>query len=65
MENGARVYNEMDLGDYEKINGVYFPFSIEGGPKGATDKQKIIFEKAEANAPVDDTIFKFPSTASK
>src|SRR5947209_10021355 len=65
LENGARVESETDLGDYEKINGVYFPFSIEGGPKGATDKQKIIFEKAEANTPVDETIFKFPTTASK
>lgn len=65
MENGAQVENEVDFGDYEKINGVFFPFSIEDGPKGATDKQKVIFEKAEANAPVDDTIFKFPTTASK
>jgi hypothetical protein len=65
MQNGAQVENETDLGDYEKINGVFFPFSIEGGPKGSTDKQKIIFEKAEANTPVDDTIFKFPTTASK
>ena len=65
MENGAQVENETELGDYEKINGVFFPFSIEGGPKGSTDKQKIIFEKAEANTPVDDTIFKFPATASK
>lgn len=65
MENGAQVENETDLGDYEKINGVYVPFSIEGGPKGATDKQKIIFEKAEANTPIDDTSFKFPATVSK
>jgi hypothetical protein len=65
LENGAQVENETDLGDYEKVNGVYFPFAIEGGPKGATDKQKVVFEKAEANAPVDDTIFKFPTTASK
>jgi hypothetical protein len=65
MENGAQVENETDIGDYEKINGVFFPFSLEGGPKGSTDKQKIIFEKAEANTPVDDTIFKFPTTASK
>jgi hypothetical protein len=65
MENGARVENETDLGDYEKINGVYFPFSVEGGPKGSTDKQKIIFEKAEANTPIDDATFKFPTTASK
>jgi len=65
MQNGAQVENETDLGDYEKINGVYFPFSIEGGQKGDTDKQKIIFEKAEANTPVDDTLFKFPTTPSK
>lgn len=65
LENGAKVENETDLGDYEKINGVYFPFSVEGGPKGATDKQKVIFEKAEANTPIDETIFKFPATASK
>jgi hypothetical protein len=65
LENGAQVENETDLGDYEKINGVFFPFSIEGGPKGSTDKQKIILEKAEANTPIDETIFKFPATASK
>jgi hypothetical protein len=64
LENGAQVENETDLGDYEKIDGVFFPFSIEGGPKGSTDKQKVIFEKAEANVPVDDATFKFP-TASK
>jgi hypothetical protein len=65
LENGAQVENETDLGDYEKINGVFFPFSLEGGPKGATDKQKIVFEKAEANVPIDDTTFKFPTTPSK
>jgi hypothetical protein len=65
LENGAKVENETDLGDYEKINGVFFPFSLEGGPKGTTDKQKIVVEKAEANTPIDESIFKFPTTASK
>lgn len=65
MENGAQVENETDLGDYEKINGVYFPFAIEGGPKGVSDKQKVIFEKAEANAPLEDSVFKFPTTPAK
>jgi hypothetical protein len=64
-ENGAQVENETDLGDYEKINGVFFPFSFEGGPKGSTDKQKIILEKAEANVPIDDGVFKFPTPTSK
>jgi hypothetical protein len=56
---------ETDLGDYEKINGVFFPFSIESGPKGSTDKQKIVLEKGEANIPVDDVIFRFPTPAAK
>ncbi len=65
MEQGAQVEVETDLGDYEKVNGVYFPFSIEAGNKGSTDKQKIIVEKGEANIPVDDSIFEFPAKAAK
>jgi hypothetical protein len=65
LEQGAQVEVETDLGDYEKIAGVYFPFSIEAGPKGSTDKQKIVFEKAEANVPVDDSVFKLPAPVSK
>jgi hypothetical protein len=65
IEQGAQVEVETDLGDYEKVAGVYFPFSIEAGSKGSTDKQKIILEKAEANVPADDAEFKFPATPSK
>lgn len=61
IEQGAQVEVETDLGDYEKIAGVFFPFSIEAGSKGSSDKQKIIIEKAEAGVPVDDSAFKFPS----
>ena len=64
-EQGAQVEVESDFGDYEKVAGVYFPFSIEAGNKGASDKQKIIIEKGEANIPVDDAIFNFPTTAAK
>jgi len=65
VEQGAQVEVETDLGDYEKVNGVYFPFSIEAGSKGSTDKQKTIVEKGEANIPVDDSIFEFPAKAAK
>lgn len=65
IEQGAQVEVETDLGDYEKVDGVFFPFSIESGPKGAPDKQKIVIEKAEANVPVDETEFKFPAIAPK
>jgi hypothetical protein len=65
IEQGAQVEVETDLGDYEKIAGVFFPFSVEAGPKGSSDKQKIVIEKAEANAAVDEAAFKFPPVTSK
>ncbi len=64
-EQGAKVEIETDLGDYEKVNDVYFPFSLEIGSKGSNDKQKVIAEKGEANIPVDDSIFEFPAKAAK
>ena len=65
VRHGAQEETETDIGDYEKIGGVFVPFSIEAGHKGDPDKQKIVIEKAEANVPVDDAIFHFPTTASK
>src|SRR5438093_13432807 len=65
IKHGAQVEVETDLGDYETINGVFIPFSIETGRKGDPDKQKIVIDKAEGNVPVDDAIFRFPTTASK
>ena len=64
-ERGAQVEVETDLGDYEKIAGVFIPFSIEAGRKGSPDKQKIILEKAEANVPVDAATFRFPTSPAK
>jgi len=65
IQQGALVETETDLGDYEKINGVFVPFSIEAGSKGDSDKQKIVIDKAEGNTPVDDAIFHFPTTPAK
>jgi hypothetical protein len=62
VEQGAQVEVETDVGDYEKVAGVFLPFSIESGAKGAPDKQKIVIDKAEPNVQVDDTIFKFPAS---
>jgi len=61
VEQGAQVEVETDVGDYEKIAGVFLPFSIESGRKGDPDKQKIVIEKAEPNISVDDASFKFPT----
>ena len=65
VRHGAQEEVETDVSDYEKIGGVFVPFSLEAGRKGDPDKQKIVIEKAEANVPVDDAIFHFPAMASK
>ena len=65
MQNGAQVEVETDLSDYEKISGVFVPFSVETGRKGDPDKQKLIVDKAEGNSTNDDSVFKFPATPSK
>lgn len=65
IERGTQVEVETDLGDYEKVGGVFVPLSIEAGQKGSSDKQKIIIDKAEANVPADEAMFHFPAPASK
>jgi hypothetical protein len=62
MRHGAHEEVETDLGDYEKAGGVFVPTSIESGQKGAPDKQRIIIDKVEANVPVDDSVFHFPTS---
>lgn len=61
---GAQVEIETDMGEYEKVGGVFLPFAIESGPKGATEKAKIVIDKGDANVPVDDSVFKFPTAAA-
>jgi hypothetical protein len=60
--HGAHEEVETDFGDYEKTGGVSVPTSIEAGSKGAPDKQRIIIDKVEANMPVDDAMFHFPTS---
>ncbi len=62
-EHGAKIEVETDLSDYEKVNGVFVPFSIETGRKGDPDKAKLIFDKVEGNVPVEESTFSFPTPA--
>ena len=55
-----------DFGDYEQVEGVYFPFAISSHNKGDGDGgTEITIEKAQANLPVDDAIFAFPAKPAK
>jgi outer membrane lipoprotein-sorting protein len=61
IEHGVPNETVTDYGDYEKVDGVYFPFAQESGPKGSSDRQKVQFEKAETNVSLADTPFQFPA----
>jgi len=59
---GAKQVTLVELGDYEQVDGVYFPFEVEtGGPDSTSaDRSKLIIDRAQANVPVPDTLFAMP-----
>lgn len=57
---GSEQETETDLGDYERVAGVYFPFSIASGPLNATDQQVITIKSGEANVAVAPSTFAMP-----
>ncbi len=62
---GARQVMAAELGDYERVNGVYFPFAIQSGPidAGPSGRQRITIDSAQANIPVNDAMFAMPGAA--
>jgi hypothetical protein len=60
---GAETETETDLADYERVSGVYFPFSITTGPKNSppSEKEVITIASAEANTPVAPDTFAMPA----
>ena len=62
---GTEVESETDFGDYGQVDGVFFPYSIESGEKGSTEKgQKFTVNKVETNVQVDDAQFRFPAAVA-
>lgn len=64
---GAVVYTDTMLGDYEQVDGVYFPFSIEAGETNSPSDQhiRLTVEKIEINANLDDSRFSVPAAPAK
>ena len=60
MVRGTEREFETSLGDYKEVNGVYFPYSFEVGVKSSPNRQKITWEKIEANVPVAESRFAKP-----
>ena len=58
---GAEQTTEIELGDYEKVDGVYFPMSVENWQEGRPNqRQRVIIATATANPPVNPALFAEP-----
>jgi Outer membrane lipoprotein-sorting protein len=57
---GALQESELYYGDYEQVNGIYYPFTIEQAQKGSSSRAQISVEKIEQNIPLEDTMFSMP-----
>ena len=60
MVRGAEREYETTFGDYKSVDGWYLPFSVESGPKGSPNRQKIEYESIEANVPLSNSRFARP-----
>jgi outer membrane lipoprotein-sorting protein len=58
---GSVQYNDTLLGDYEQVDGVYFPFSIESAETGTENWARFTVEKMELNVPLEDSLFSVPA----
>lgn len=65
MVRGAEREYEVALADYKEVGGWFLPYSIESNVKGSQGKSKVVYEKIEANVPVDDSRFIMPVVVKK
>ena len=58
---GAQQTSETELGDYEKVGGVYFPMSIENWSQGQSNQRtRVQIASAAANPPLSADFFAEP-----
>jgi hypothetical protein len=58
---GALQESETYYGDYEQVNGIYYPFAVEQAQKGSSSRAQITVEKIEQNIPLEDAHFSMPA----
>jgi len=58
---GAIQEGETYFGDYDQVGGIYYPFEVESGQKGQSERSIITVEKIELNVPIDDALFSMPA----
>lgn len=58
---GAEQNTETELGDYEKVAGVYFPMSVETWQQGQSNQRtRTVIASGTANSDVPDSLFAQP-----
>ena len=62
---GVKRTSVTDLGNYEKVGGVFWPLSIESGIKGGGDPAKFEYESARVNVESAPGYFSFPVATTK
>ncbi len=62
---GALQESEQYFGDYEQVNGVYYPFAVEQAQKGSSSRSQFSVEKIEQNVSLDDGLFAMPATKTE
>jgi hypothetical protein len=62
---GAIRYTETMLGDYDQVDGVYFPFAIQRGETGSNDRVTYAVDKIELNVALDDSQFSLPASKTE
>lgn len=63
MIRGAEREYETTVSDYKQVAGWYLPYSFETNVRGSPDKSKVVYDKIEANVPMDDSRFRKPGAA--
>ena len=60
---GSLEENETYFGDYEKVEGVYYPFAFQTAEKGQPEADRVQYtvDKIEVNAPIPDNRFSMPA----
>jgi hypothetical protein len=57
---GALQESELYYGDYEQVNGIFYPFAVEQARKGSASRAQISVEKIDQNVPLEDAHFSMP-----
>lgn len=61
---GALQVSNVEMGDYEKVGGVYFPMSLEiWQGNNSNQRQRVIIDKATANPEVAPALFAQPGAS--